>query len=799
MLPRHLRSSFKHHHRVSQELTKTLFNNGRALRKPGDEARVPRLIRNFSSLISNSFWRELNQLSRKGDGIQAEALVNELLKEYEQQQKEEQEEEEEEARQTLDNEIFSLVLETWKNSESPVAARRARKLLEQMSALADHGILTAQPSLEDYHTVLLCMKQSSEKQSLDSIQEILARLKDRVRNQQPTATTYELILSILANGGYVESALQLLDGISTSSDRTGLTPTVAMHNCILLAWANSSDELALQRADAYFRKMQAQEQGMPKPDGESYDIVIASLSSSGTKEGVDRAETILNSMKASKVNMTAKTYQYVVSALAKRGEAERAEKLLAKLIMDYNVQFDADLKPSIIPFQSVLRAYSRSYHPDAAARAESVLRYMRELYQSEMLDTQPNVWSYNICMLCWARSRSPNAGERAKLIYDEMRNHGVQADTTSINTVLNAYARSTLAVETEKLLWEFYDLYEQNPSTNPQPDVVSFSTVLKALAKSRNPKAPERAEALLSKMQELHQSGLELCKPDVVAYASVIECWGKSKRNDSPERAERLLRQMQEIARASDPDIEPDTVCWNSTINAWAEVGRGERAEALFDEMLTNYIEEKQSAAVPNAITFSAVLSAWAKTRSHSEAPTRAELILQRMKQLHQSGVLDVKPNVITYSIMLNCLAYAKRRSAAEKAESILREMRSSKDEDVHPNVVAYNSVIKAWSFVRDREAVRRVTALLEELLDQAKENPKMAPNANTFGSVLKTLADSRLPDKGKRAEAVVHLMQKFGVETTAWSRNQLKKCASNYRKTKNQTALDEVPELKYS
>jgi hypothetical protein len=70
-------------------------------------------------------------------------------------------------------------------------------------------------------------------------------------------------------------------------------------------------------------------------------------------------------------------------------------------------------------------------------------------------------------------------------------------------------------------------------------------------------------------------------------------------------------------------------------------------------------------------------------------------------RMLYQSGVLDVKPNVICYSIVLDCLARSKTKSGAERAETVLRHMASSDDKDVEPNVISYNSVIKAWSFTR--------------------------------------------------------------------------------------------------
>jgi pentatricopeptide repeat protein len=757
-----------------------------------------------ASTTTNAFWRDLDQAVREGNGVQAEEIVDGLLHGYEaeesQSQLQSQSQPQSQSQDYLETRIFSQVLEAWKNSESPDAAVRAQRLLEKMVALADQGILQNHPSLDDYHAVLECWNQSLDvRQSAEYTHDLLKHLTEQ---HQPTTNTYELVLSILGNGGHVESAQQLLEEI-IRNERT--TSTLAMYNYTLQAWANSSHPNAPTLAQRLLRQMQqAKHTGFTKPDGTSYNLVLQCWSKSRLEGAAERAEALLNQMKTANVRTTLASYNYVISALAQQGEAKRAEDLLTRLVKEYSAQFDAELKPTLEPFQSVLHAYSRSYHPDAAPRAESVLTHMQELYDSELMDTQPNVWSYNMVLRCWAHSKAPHAAQRAKDLFETMRNRGVAPETSSLNMVLNAWANRGDAVHTEELFWDCYERYVQDPlQNNPQPDSISFGTVLKAWVRSKRPEAPERADALLAKLQELHDAGWEQCKPDVVTYASVMQCHAKSKRRDAPEKAEALLRRIIRLANEGQPDMAPDTVCWNSAINAWAQRGNGERAEALFKEMLTNYIQDKQAAA-PNLITFTAVLSAWAKTSNNAQAPERAELLLQRMGQLSQSGALDVKPNVISYSIVLDCLARSKTRSGAERAETILRHMASSDDKDVQPNVISYNSVIKAWSFTRDPEAVPRVTALLKEVLDQAEGNSRMTPNANTFGSVLKTVASSRLPDKEKRAQVVVDLMQKFGIEWSAWSRTQFKMCATDSgrgprRRNQKKLEIPPVSELKYS
>jgi hypothetical protein len=229
------------------------------------------------------------------------------------------------------------------------------------------------------------------------------------------------------------------------------------------------------------------------------------------------------------------------------------------------------------------------------------------------------------------------------------------------------------------------------------------------------------------------------------------------------------------MAQNGDVNMLPDTPCWNSAIAAWT--GQGDRAEALFLEMVEAFRNNNGTfVARPNGVSYTNVLNAWAKTRAR-DASKRAVALLKKIERLYEDGVLNVKPNIIHYSVVMDCLAYARNRTAAIAAESMLRSIASTDDPDMQPNVISYNSVLKAWSFSCHPEAVSKVTSLLTELINLSEKNPAMRPNGNTFGFVLKTLADSNVPDKARRAEAVLALMKRFKCQHSKWTMIELEKC----------------------
>jgi hypothetical protein len=349
-------------------------------------------------------------------------------------------------------------------------------------------------------------------------------------------------------------------------------------------------------------------------------------------------------------------------------------------------------------------------------------------------------------------------------------------DTTSLNTMLNVSSHHEQAHQTEKLLWKFFDRHFQDPSRNPCPDTISFCTVMKSWSQARDHDAPERAEKLLKKLEELYQAGNERCKPDLYAYSILMNCWNRATRSrkEAPLRAESIFRRLHELARNGSSEMAPDVACWNVAISAW--IDNGERAEALFMEMLENHRSNPNASPAPNAKTLTKVFHAWAKTRSR-DASDRAVALLNKLEQFHNAGLLSIKPHVICYSLVLEALSQDRRLSSAIFSEEMLRKMATSQDPAMRPILTCYNWVIKAWSFAAHPEAVSRVTALLKEVIRESERNEKMKPNEKTFGGVLKALSQSNLPDKQSRAEAVVALMEKFGCKPDKWIQNVLQDC----------------------
>jgi len=91
--------------------------------------------------------------------------------------------------------------------------------------------------------------------------------------------------------------------------------------------------------------------------------------------------------------------------------------------------------------------------------------------------------------------------------------------------------------------------------------VLSITSVISAMTKSKEMDAPNRAEKLLRDMGTTDSCG-ELA-PNRVTFNSVLNSWAKA---GSPDRAEEILFRMEELSKQGTPDIAPDAISFTTVI-----------------------------------------------------------------------------------------------------------------------------------------------------------------------------------------------------------------------------------------
>ena len=105
------------------------------------------------------------------------------------------------------------------------------------------------------------------------------------------------------------------------------------------------------------------------------------------------------------------------------------------------------------------------------------------------------------------------------------------------------------AERSEALLNKMIELHEGG-DLDIIPDDVTFNTVMHTIANSNAADSSRRAMALLGRMESSYESGLLIgAKPDIVSYNSVLDALAKSGGGaESAQLAEDMLNDLEELS-----------------------------------------------------------------------------------------------------------------------------------------------------------------------------------------------------------------------------------------------------------
>ena len=324
------------------------------------------------------------------------------------------------------------------------------------------------------------------------------------------------------------------------------------------------------------------------------------------------------------------------------------------------------------------------------------------------------------------------------------------------------------------------------------PNRQDYTAVVEAWARSSSsllPEAPQHCALLVRQLQQRYAQGKEpSLQPTEAAYVAWIMAITATPRfnnnnnnqnnNDNNPRAaamaaQQVLKEMWD--RVELDHFIPSATIYNVVISAWAKAGDPPQAEAVLREQCEMALQHDYCR--PNATSFAAVLSAYARSENES-APERAEaLVALQCRYASQMATAEerdrVLPNVVTYTTVLDCWAKSNRHDAPLRAQAILQQMNEQvvgddNDADnnnnnnnniVTPNTLSYNAVLNAWARSGRPEAVERVEELWQEM--QARHIPA---DAVTYMTRINVWERHRGPDMlprtaARRAAQVLHEM----------------------------------------
>ena len=146
--------------------------------------------------------------------------------------------------------------------------------------------------------------------------------------------------------------------------------------------------------------------------------------------------------------------------------------------------------------------------------------------------------------------------------------------------------------------------------------------MINSWAKTWDPRAPGKAEELLTRMEDMYAEDVAAgrgdtspVKPSIRTYTAAMGAWTRSKDNSKPQRALKILKKVSDMYKKSgDEGIKPTLFTYNIAIDACARSGGDpeQSAQALKIAFAVNkaIIASKLE---PNHITYSTLLKAAGK------------------------------------------------------------------------------------------------------------------------------------------------------------------------------------------
>lgn len=288
---------------------------------------------------------------------------------------------------------------------------------------------------------------------------------------------------------------------------------------------------------------------------------------------------------------------------------------------------------------------------------------------------------------------SCKAPEKAVGLFKRMQRDSpvVPPDSVTFNTMIRAFAQT-------RNLKGAFALFEEMKDRSVLPNVVTFNSLVHACVSNG---AVEEAWGVLPKMQEFQVS------PDSVTYATLIGAIKQDKSGRSLERGFKCLEHLKQMG------VAPDEVLFNSLMDTCIHFGKLDSAEAVFKMMGEAKIK-------PTSVGYSILMKGYGMKRD-------LDGVLRLKAEMEKNGVA---PNSVVYGCLIDT---SLKLSAEDVAENLFAEMEAA---GLEGTVVTYSLKIKL--FGRQRK-LQKAFEVLDEM-----EQKDLRPSAVTFNSLMDTVARCR-------------------------------------------------------
>ena len=482
---------------------------------------------------------------------------------------------------------YNRVISAWgRSGGGEKAAEAAEALLEEM--ISNQSVI-ALPDKNSWHSVMEAWSWSESLHSPEKVENLIQRMfefsniSEEGELMKPDLSTYHILLTSFAKSGrrdLVSKAEHIFDGLF--SDKLHVVPNTI-----------------------------------------TFTIMMEVLAKLRVKGNARKAHEILNRMiRFSQLNDNVKpntfTFNVVIDAYAKSGEvnaADKAEELLLQLEDLYEKEKDDDLKPNIVSFTSTIDAIANTAGRNSISKAQRIYDRVKKRIIEGDKEFAASAIVHASMIKVLSKSGQYGAGEKAlkilKDLYTQSCLHNgnqLKLSISLFNSVIDAL-KNDRAASVDDVEWviDWMKELSSNGHIDFGPDRISYTSLIAAWSESKHTNALDMVEKILKMMENDPR-----LSPTTVTYAVVINALARSKAPDAPYRAEKLVNKMEILQDDPKTKVKVNTVCYTSLINAWVGSMRYQEDVALrhissiLRKMWTLH-ETRQYPTKPTLVTYGTV------------------------------------------------------------------------------------------------------------------------------------------------------------------------------------------------
>lgn len=437
-----------------------------------------------------------------------------------------------------------------------------------------------------------------------------------------TVYAYSSIISAYAKSGYREEAIRVFETMKS----LGLKPNIVTYNALIDACGKGGADF--KRASEVFNEML---RNGVEPDRITYNSLLAVCSGAGLW---DTARCLFSEMVYKGIQQDIYTYNTLLDAACNGGYMDAAFETMAEMPLK-------NVFPNEVTYSTMIRGCAK------AGKLDRALGLFNEMKSAGInLDRV----SYNTVLAIYA---SLGRFDEALRIGEEMESIGIKKDVVTYNALIDGFGKQGRYLKVK-------ELFKKMKAENLSPNLLTYSTLMSVYSKGGLYK--EAMEVY----REFKHHGL---KADVVFYSKLIDALCK---NGLVESSVVLLDEMVKEG------IKPNVVTYNSIINAfnWSLVGDyagSELTKSLVSTASTDVVEslpeEKDNDKVIKIFEQLATGKIAANDKLNRERQDFL-CILGVFQKMHE---MEIKPNVVTFSAILNACSHC---NSFEEASLLLEELR---------------------------------------------------------------------------------------------------------------------------